>query len=113
MDTPEAPVRQVIEALESLGLRYHVGGSLASSLHGAPRQTRDLDVVVDLPPSRIEDLAQLLESEFDLDRERLALAVRTGRSCNLIHLASGFNLRLWAEELQILDLLDRVLHEGS
>lgn len=95
MEPSEAPVRQVISVLESLGLRYHVGGSLASSLHGAPRQTQDLDIVVDLPLSLVEALARRLESEFYLDRERLSLAVRTGRACNLIHLATGFKVDLF------------------
>lgn len=40
----------VIELFEQLGIAYHIGGSLASSIHGIPRATLDADVV-----ARIED----------------------------------------------------------
>ncbi|HEY1017261.1 MAG TPA: hypothetical protein VGE07_31395, partial [Herpetosiphonaceae bacterium] len=40
----------VIELFEQLGIAYHIGGSLASSIHGIPRVTLDADVV-----ARIED----------------------------------------------------------
>ena len=36
---------KVTEALEALGIPYFVGGSLASSLHGVPRATKDVDLV--------------------------------------------------------------------
>lgn len=32
----------VVQTLESLGIRYFIGGSLASSLHGIPRATHDV-----------------------------------------------------------------------
>jgi hypothetical protein len=41
---------RIIEVLEELSAPYHVGGSYASSIHGIPRQTQDIDIVVDLPP---------------------------------------------------------------
>ena len=41
-------VLKVVDAFEELEIPYHVGGSLASSLHGMPRQTNDLDIVADL-----------------------------------------------------------------
>ena len=31
-----------------MGVPYHVGGSYASSIHGVPRQTQDIDLVVNL-----------------------------------------------------------------
>lgn len=33
------------EAFERLGVEYLVGGSLASSMHGIPRSTQDVDLV--------------------------------------------------------------------
>ncbi|MBK8100928.1 MAG: hypothetical protein IPK26_27915 [Planctomycetes bacterium] len=35
----------VIEVLESLGVAYHLGGSVASSVWGVARATNDVDVV--------------------------------------------------------------------
>ena len=34
----------VFDVLDSLGRRYHLGGSYASSIHGIPRQTQDIDI---------------------------------------------------------------------
>lgn len=43
------PIREIIELLETKEVAYHLGGSMASSVHGIPRQTHDLDLVADLP----------------------------------------------------------------
>jgi hypothetical protein len=37
---------RVAEALEACGVRYTVGGSVASSVSGEPRSTLDVDIVV-------------------------------------------------------------------
>lgn len=96
--SPEAPfqvVLRVLTALEALGAQYHVGGSFASSIHGTPRFTHDLDVVVTLSSLQASLLAQELREEFYLDPERLQEAVAGRRSCNLIHLATGFKVDLF------------------
>lgn len=46
--------RDVIERIEALGLRYYVTGSWALSAYGRPRQTADLDLVVDVSPVSYE-----------------------------------------------------------
>ena len=38
----------VADALESLGIRYFIGGSMATAVHGVARSTMDVDLVVDL-----------------------------------------------------------------
>jgi len=83
---------QVIGVLEDLDLPYHVGGSFASSVHGFPRQTRDLDLMVDLPASAVPLLVSRLEGEFYLDDERVRQAIRRGSSFNLVHLSTGFKV---------------------
>jgi len=83
---------QVIGILEDLAIPHHVGGSFASSVHGFPRQTRDLDLVVDLPASAVPVLVSRLEGEFYLDDERMRQAIRRSSSFNLVHLATGFKV---------------------
>ncbi len=41
MNTPEllAEIMPIVEALEQLSVDYHIGGSVASSIHGIPRLT--------------------------------------------------------------------------
>jgi hypothetical protein len=38
----------VMRALERMGVRHYLTGSLASSLHGEPRATNDADLVAQL-----------------------------------------------------------------
>ncbi len=40
-----AAITPIVEALEELGVPYHIGGSVASSLYGLPRMTIDVDLV--------------------------------------------------------------------
>lgn len=51
MHDPLAVALGVAEILETRGLRYLVGGSLASSMSGEPRSTLDVDIVVALTAS--------------------------------------------------------------
>lgn len=83
---------EVIQVLEDLGLAYHVGGSFASSLHGVPRQTRDLDLVVDLSPAVVSQLASRLEDRFYLDTETIHQSIRSHSSFNLVHFQTGFKI---------------------
>jgi len=41
-------IEPVAAALERLGVPWHIGGSVGSSLHGMPRSTLDVDFVADL-----------------------------------------------------------------
>ena len=38
----------IAQEFERFNIRYLVGGSLASSLHGIPRATQDVDMVVEI-----------------------------------------------------------------
>ena len=51
---------RIAAALESVGAAYFVGGSLASSLHGEPRATNDIDFVIDVAFGKVEALAAAL-----------------------------------------------------
>lgn len=72
-------------ALEQAGARWAVGGSVASSVHGIPRSTLDLDVIVALSPARVGDLAAASVGEFEIDEEVLREQLRHGRSYNIFH----------------------------
>lgn len=50
------PIRVAVEfaaVLERTGVAYVAAGSLASSVHGAPRSTDDIDIVFDLRLPRV------------------------------------------------------------
>lgn len=54
-------LRLVVDRLNSVGITYMVSGSLASSLHGEPRMTRDIDVVVDATREQLETFQGLFD----------------------------------------------------
>ncbi len=55
---PWAVAAAVARAFDALGVRYAVGGSLASSLAGEPRSTIDVDVVVETGLLGVTDLLE-------------------------------------------------------
>jgi hypothetical protein len=91
----EEGLRRLLDVLNSLGIPFLIGGSLASSIHGVPRATMDVDLVADLSPERITDLAKELGGEFYVDAEALRSALRAGRSFNLIHYASSYKFDIF------------------
>ena len=76
----------VAVTFERLGVRYHVGGSVASSAQGVARATLDIDLVADLGESDVSGFARDLEKEYYLDEQTIRDAVRRRTSFNLIHL---------------------------
>jgi len=92
LPAPLTVVLGVIDILEDLGMRYHLGGSFASAVHGVPRQTMDADIVVDLDADRVARLVDRLKNDFYVDPEVAADAVSRRGSFNAIHLESGFKV---------------------
>ncbi len=89
---PFAVTLRVARAFERLGLRYLIGGSLASSFHGIPRSTNDADVLAELPGRLAAELAADLAGEFYVDAEMIRDAVARGACFNVIHLATMFKV---------------------
>jgi len=81
--------------LDDLGIPYMVGGSFASSLHGVPRMTQDVDLVVDIGPQHIPPLVHTVEDDFYIDRDAIREAIRRRSSFNIIHLDSMFKVDLF------------------
>ena len=86
---------RVAAVLESLGLAYHLGGSLASSIHGEPRATNDIDFVVDLRRESLQAVVDALGNDFAIDRASLLDAVRDRASCNIFYLPAFTKIDLF------------------
>ncbi|AFY41638.1 hypothetical protein [Nostoc sp. PCC 7107] len=50
------------QLFESISISYFVSGGVAASLHGEPRSTRDLDLVIEVQPEQIDLLVATLEA---------------------------------------------------
>jgi hypothetical protein len=92
---PVAIALSVAQVLEECGLRYLVGGSLASSLSGEPRSTLDVDIVVELTTSDADRLTKALRGEFDVDELAVARAIRERSSVNVFHRESAIKVDLF------------------
>lgn len=74
----------VVHALERMGVRHYVSGSIASSLHGEPRATNDADLVAVFALEDCERLQRELGARFYVDPDDFKNAVLNERSFNLI-----------------------------
>jgi hypothetical protein len=98
MDTTSDLLRvamRVADAIERCGLRYSVGGSLASTLQGEPRSTLDVDVLVELPADRVDALVRELGADFFVDPDSVLRAVRQGTSVNIFHHSTSVKVDLF------------------
>jgi hypothetical protein len=81
-----AAMLPVIDVFEQLGINYHVGGSVASSIYGIPRTTLDADIVADIRPEYVHLLVNKLKPGYYIDEDSVRDAIRRRSSFNAIHL---------------------------
>ncbi len=93
-----AALGPVVEAFEALGVRYFLGGSVASSAHGVARASLDADVIVELDPSHVERLALWLTGAYYTPIDQMRTAAVERRSFNLIHLATMFKIDVFVSK---------------
>jgi hypothetical protein len=86
--TADEAVVAVLDALNGAGIPYMIVGSLASNFHGVPRSTREADIVVELAPGSLQDLAQRLPAVLTLDPQG-AFETVTGTMRHVIVLAGS------------------------
>lgn len=80
-----ATLGPVVELLERLGLRYLIGGSVASSVYGTPRATMDVDLMAEVGEDDVDRFVSGLGDEFYASAEMIRNAVEGRSSFNLIH----------------------------
>jgi hypothetical protein len=90
MATPAEALARLLEILDRLEIPYSIGGSVASSAHGIPRATMDVDLVADINPDQVDELVAVLQAEFYADAATIREALPRGRSFNLIHYATAY-----------------------
>lgn len=79
-------LKPVIQALQTLGIEYYIGGSVASSSYGMPRTTMDVDMVSNLTTTHISDFLTLIQPTHYTSESMIREAIRRKSSFNLIHL---------------------------
>ena len=91
-----AAIVPVVRELERLGVSYYLGGSVASSAHGMPRSTLDVDLVADLASKHVAPLVEALQGTYYVSAPAVSDAIAR-RSCfNTIHLETSFKVDVFA-----------------
>ena len=75
--------------LERLGVPWVAGGSIASSMHGEPRATNDVDLVVALRINDVKPLVSTMGLEYYIDADAVRDAVGDASSFNAVHFDSS------------------------
>jgi hypothetical protein len=93
--TSQNALRRIVAALDEANISYMLTGSFASSYHGAPRASQDIDLVILATPDQLQTLVGLLpESEYYVDLESALDALRRQTQFNIIDLATGWKIDL-------------------
>lgn len=94
-DTLEDPVAVALDIgtrLDLLDVAWLIGGSLASSVHGEPRSTQDVDMVVDLRARHVKPLWEALRRDYYVDADEMQAAVKATTSFHAVHFASAIKV---------------------
>ncbi|MCE9621180.1 MAG: hypothetical protein K8R99_02425 [Actinomycetia bacterium] len=88
-------VADVVGRLEAASIDYMIGGSVASSIYGEPRTTRDVDIVIDVSPESLASLfAGFDRARIYVDEPPSGQVVAAGRMYNLLDTHSGWKADL-------------------
>lgn len=87
---PLLVVGLLVRAFDELGIRYVVGGSVASSVYGVPRSTQDVDVVAELFGKHVDPFVAALRDDFYVDADMIRDALARHASFNVVHLQTMF-----------------------
>ena len=92
---PFALVRHMAGIFDELGLRYALGGSMASSLLGEPRSTVDVDMAVAMDPASGEALLERVGHEFYVPVDSARTAIRSRSSFNLVDTVNALKVDIF------------------
>jgi len=86
MDPLSNALREITAALCRVGIRYAIGGSLASSARSVWRTTNDVDLVAAIAPAQAEAFVQALGKDWYADLDQIRESLAAGRAFNVIHM---------------------------
>jgi hypothetical protein len=85
---------RVVSALDRAGIPHMLTGSFASSFHGSPRATQDIDLVIEADVERLETFIRALPpAEYYVDRDAIE-ALQNESQFNVIDLETGWKVDL-------------------
>jgi hypothetical protein len=87
-------LQRMVRILEGSGVPFMIAGSFASTAHGLPRTTQDLDIVIDPPnPAALAVMVRSMSvDEYYVDAEMAQDALRHRSMFNVVDHASGWKV---------------------
>jgi hypothetical protein len=98
-----AAITPVVEALERLGVTYHIGGSVASSVYGIMRATIDADIIADLRLEQARPLMKQLQAIYYIDEDMIRDAIRRRTEFNVIHFDTMLKVDIFLPKSRLFD----------
>ena len=87
------PLQEIEELLEAAEIPYMVVGSFASTVHGEPRTTQDLDIVIDPTPAALEHFLGHIDTDaYYVDPDTARDALRRRAMFNIIDMRSAWKV---------------------
>lgn len=91
----EQVLRAILPVLEDLGIPYLLTGGIAVTVHGRPRFTQDIDVVIAPTETQLFQLIDALDSGFIVSREAAREAYTRRGEFNAVHRTLVFKVDFW------------------
>jgi hypothetical protein len=82
--------RDVVRILDQLGITYALSGSMACSIHGIDRYTRDADFSVEPFPGREAEFAAAFGPDYYVSESAIREALQKRSSFNVVNTATGY-----------------------
>ena len=84
---------EIVRLLEGAAIPHMVVGSFASTAHGIPRTTHDLDLVIDPSPEQLQQFLDAIDLDrFYVDADVARDALRRRSMFNIIDMASAWKI---------------------
>lgn len=97
-------IKYVVSVLDDLNIRYAIGGSYASSTHGASRHTQDADIAVEPFPGKERLFAMRFPAnEYYADETMIRDAVARRSGFNILHLLTSFKIDIFVQKDRAFD----------
>jgi hypothetical protein len=109
-----AALEPVVAACRQVGIRHYVGGSVASTFHGAIRSTMDVDLICSLEEPQVEAFIAACGNDFYVSPTAARDAVRQRKCFNLVHLPTSYKIDVFVSRGRRFDhaALDRARPES-
>jgi hypothetical protein len=82
----------VCQKLDGANIRYMLSGSVAMSAYTVARNTRDIDIVIQLNAGNVDEFLALFQTGYYLHEPSIREEIQQKRLFNLIHFESGLKI---------------------